>query len=207
MAPWATGADSGDAAAGPVMTGSAVVLASLTIPGQPGHVSAARSFVADVIGDDSAADVAVLLASETVTNAVLHSNSRRPGGTVTVTVLGTGGGVRIEVADNGSELSIPVVRGEGCVTGGHGLLLVQTLADQWGYVRDDTGTTVWFWLSAQPRLAAAAELTDWRARGPSAGGRRAADGLAGHPGASPEAAWSGAPGSRRIRTPRAGCAL
>jgi hypothetical protein len=24
---------------------------------------------------------------------------------------------------------------------------VQTLADQWGYVRDETGTTVWFWLS------------------------------------------------------------
>jgi anti-sigma regulatory factor (Ser/Thr protein kinase) len=154
MAPWAAGADSGDAAVCPAMAGSAVVRASLTIPGRPDHVSAARSFVAGALGNDPAADVAVLLASETVTNAVLHSNSRRPGGTVTVTVLGTGGGLRIEVADDGSELSIPVVRGEGCVTGGHGLLLVQTMADQWGYVRDETGTIVWFWLADQPRLAA-----------------------------------------------------
>jgi anti-sigma regulatory factor (Ser/Thr protein kinase) len=155
MAPWATAAGSGDTAACPAMTGSAMVLASLTIPGRPDHVAAARSFVAGALGNDPAADVAVLLASETVTNAVLHSNSRCPGGTVTVNGLGTGGGVRIEVADNGSELSIPVVRGEGCVTGGHGLLLVQTLADQWGYVRDETRTTVWFWIAAQPRPTAA----------------------------------------------------
>jgi hypothetical protein len=33
------------------------------------------------------------------------------------------------------------------VAEGHGLLLVQTLADQWGYVRDEVGTTVWFWLT------------------------------------------------------------
>jgi hypothetical protein len=44
-------------------------------------------------------------------------------------------------------LSIPVVKGHGCVSGGHGLFLVQTLADQWGYVRDESGTMVWFWLA------------------------------------------------------------
>jgi anti-sigma regulatory factor (Ser/Thr protein kinase) len=156
MAPWATGPGSGDGGPCPVMTGSAVVLASLTIPGRPDRVSVARSFVADALGNDPAADVAVLLASETVTNAVLHSNSRCPGGTVTLSVVGADGGVRIEVADDGSELSIPVVRGEGCVTGGHGLLLVQTLADQWGYVRDKNRTTVWFWIAAHPQLAAGA---------------------------------------------------
>jgi anti-sigma regulatory factor (Ser/Thr protein kinase) len=154
MAPWATGPGSGDGAACPVMTDSGMVLASLTIPGRPDQVSVARSFVAKTLGNDQAADVAVLLASETVTNAVLHSKSRCPGGTVTVTVVGADGGVRIEVADDGSELSIPAVRGEGCVTGGHGLLLVQTLADQWGYVRDETGTTVWFLTGSRPGLAA-----------------------------------------------------
>jgi hypothetical protein len=46
----------------------------------------------------------------------------------------------------GSELSTLVVKGHGCVWGGHGLFLAQTLADQWGYVRDEAGTTVWFWL-------------------------------------------------------------
>jgi anti-sigma regulatory factor (Ser/Thr protein kinase) len=125
---------------------SATVIGSLAIAGRPECVGAARSFVAGALGADPATDIAVLLTSEIVTNAVLHSNSRRAGGTVTITVVGIGGGVRVEVADEGSDLSIPEVKGYGCVSGGHGLFLVQTLADQWGYVRDDSGTTVWFWL-------------------------------------------------------------
>jgi anti-sigma regulatory factor (Ser/Thr protein kinase) len=126
---------------------SAAVIGSLTIPARPELVSAARSFVTGALGeDDPAADVAALLVSETVTNAVLHSNSRRPGGTVTITAVEIGGGVRIEVADEGSEQSAPRVKGYGCVSGGHGLFLVQTLASEWGYVRDDYGTTVWFWI-------------------------------------------------------------
>jgi anti-sigma regulatory factor (Ser/Thr protein kinase) len=129
------------------MMASATVIGRLTIQARPEMVGAARSFVAKALGAaDPATDVAVLLASETVTNAVLHSNSRRAGGTVTVTAVDTGGGVRIEVADEGSERSIPEVKGHGCGSGGHGLLLVQTLADRWGYLRDESGTTVWFWL-------------------------------------------------------------
>jgi anti-sigma regulatory factor (Ser/Thr protein kinase) len=129
------------------MMASASVIGSLTIKARPEMVGAARSFVAKALGEtDPAADVAVLLASEIVTNAVLHSNSRRAGGTVTITALETDGGVRIEVADEGSQRSIPQVKGQGCVSGGHGLLLVQTLADQWGYLRHDSGTTVWFWM-------------------------------------------------------------
>jgi hypothetical protein len=62
-------------------------------------------------------------------------------------VLRVGGGTRIEVTDEGSELSTPVVKGHGGVWGGHGRFLAQTLADQWRYVRDEAGTTVWFWLS------------------------------------------------------------
>jgi anti-sigma regulatory factor (Ser/Thr protein kinase) len=125
----------------------AAVIGSTTIPARPEHVSAARSFVAKALGeDDPATDVAVLLTSETVTNAVLHSNSRRAGGTVTITAIEIDGGVRIEVADEGSELSAPEVKARGCVSGGHGLFLVQTLATHWGYRRDEVGTTVWFWL-------------------------------------------------------------
>jgi anti-sigma regulatory factor (Ser/Thr protein kinase) len=155
MAQMATRASSGETAASTARTGSAVTLASLTIPGRPEYVGAARSFVAGALGGGSGADVAVLLVSETVTNAVVHSDSRHPGGTVTITVVGMDGGVRIDVADNGSALTIPVVKGDGCVTGGHGLFLVQSLADQWGYVRDDTGTTVWFWIPERPQLPAA----------------------------------------------------
>jgi len=130
------------------MTASASVLGTLTIPGRPERVCAARSFVEKALGEASpATDAAVLLVSETVTNAVLHSNSRRLGGTVTITIIKVGSRTLIEVTDDGSEVSAPVVKGDGCVSGGHGLLLVQALADQWGYVRDDAGTTVWFWLS------------------------------------------------------------
>lgn len=123
------------------------VLGALTIPGRPEHVREARSFVAKALGElHPVLDTAVLLTSELVTNAVTHSRSRFVGGTVTVVIADAGGGLRVEVADQGSDLSSPVVRGEVLASDGHGLFLVQTLADQWGYLRDDTGTTVWFLL-------------------------------------------------------------
>ena len=91
----------------------AAVLGSLTIPGRPEHVREARAFVAKALGElHPSLDNAVLLTSELVTNAVMHSSSRCHGGTVTVLVIESGGGVRIEVADEGSELSSPVVRGD-----------------------------------------------------------------------------------------------
>jgi anti-sigma regulatory factor (Ser/Thr protein kinase) len=141
--------DASDATADLAMMTGASVLASLTIPGRAEHVSEARSLVRKAIGaDNPAADVAILLTSEIVTNAVLHSNSRRAGGTILLLVTEISGGLRIEVTDNGSDLSTPVVRGDVYASDGHGLYLVQALADQWGYVRDGTGTTVWFWLSS-----------------------------------------------------------
>jgi anti-sigma regulatory factor (Ser/Thr protein kinase) len=131
----------------------ATVVGSLTIPGRPEHVREARAFVAKALGEGNPlADVAVLLTSELVTNAVVHSNSRGDDGTVALMVIEMPDGLRVEVADGGSDLSIPVVKSDVFVPDGHGLLLVQKLADQWGYVRDEVGTTVWFWLSlpAQP---------------------------------------------------------
>jgi anti-sigma regulatory factor (Ser/Thr protein kinase) len=130
------------------MTGAAV-LGSLTIPGRPEHVREARTFVAKALGElHPGRDNAILLTSELVTNAIIHSNSRGPGGTVTVVIVESDGGVRIEVADAGSDLSAPIVRGDIYASDGHGLFLVQTLADKWGYLRDDSRTTVWFWLGA-----------------------------------------------------------
>lgn len=128
----------------------AAVLGSLTIPGRPEHVREARAFVAKALGElHPALDNAVLLTSELVTNAVMHSTSRCVGGTVGILIMEAAGGMRIEVADEGSELSSPVVRGDVYASDGHGLFLVQTLADQWGYLRDDRGgTTVWFWFGS-----------------------------------------------------------
>ena len=126
----------------------ATVVCRLTLPGRPDYVREARSLVAKALGDLSPrCDDAVLMTSELVTNAVLHTNSRRPGGTVMITVLESAGGVRVEVADSGSELTAPVVRADVFTADGHGLFLVQSLADQWGYLRDESGTTVWFWLA------------------------------------------------------------
>jgi anti-sigma regulatory factor (Ser/Thr protein kinase) len=132
----------------------AAVLGSRTVPGRPEHVREARAFVAKALGElHPGLDNAVLLTSELVTNAVMHSRSRCDGGTVTVLIVESGGGVRIEIADEGSEVSSPVVRGDVYASDGHGLYLVQTLADQWGYVRDNNGTTVWFWLGATSSAA------------------------------------------------------
>jgi anti-sigma regulatory factor (Ser/Thr protein kinase) len=129
------------------MMEGAAVLGSLMIPGRPEHVGEARAFVAKVIGEHRpVTDTAVLLTSEIVTNAVMHSNSCCAGGTVRLVLIEIGDGFRVEVSDDGSDLSSPVVKGDLYASDGHGLFLVQSLAHQWGYVRDEYGTTVWFWL-------------------------------------------------------------
>jgi anti-sigma regulatory factor (Ser/Thr protein kinase) len=131
----------------------AAVLGSLTLPGRPERVREAREFVAKALGElNPLTDTAVLLTSELVTNAVVHSNSRYLGGSVSLVILESGSGIRIEVSDAGSELCSPVVKGDVYASDGHGLFLVQTLADQWGYLRDQTRTTVWFWLSPASAL-------------------------------------------------------
>ena len=62
-------------------------------------------------------------------------------------VLRLGDTVRVEVIDHGSASSTPVVKGEVLAADGHGLFLIDQLADSWGYVLDQVGTTVWFRLT------------------------------------------------------------
>ena len=58
---------------------------SVTIPAVPEQVRAARAFVAGVLGESHAhVYLALLLASELVTNSVWHSGSAVPGGIGTV---------------------------------------------------------------------------------------------------------------------------
>jgi hypothetical protein len=70
---------------------------------------------------------------------------------VTLVVTEMSGGLRVEVADSGSDLNSPIVKRDAYASDGHGLFLVQNLADQWGYLRDQAGTTVWFWLRPPAR--------------------------------------------------------
>jgi anti-sigma regulatory factor (Ser/Thr protein kinase) len=71
-------------------------------------VHVAREFVAARLRDGYAcADTAVLLTSELVTNSAVHSDSRRHGGTITVTLIAVPDGIRAEVIDEGGVLSRP----------------------------------------------------------------------------------------------------
>jgi anti-sigma regulatory factor (Ser/Thr protein kinase) len=114
----------------------------ITLPGTKTSVATARRYVRDVLGDHPAADDAVLVASELVTNAVLHSRSGR-GGTVRLTVCDTGRVVRMEVTDDGSLLSAPYLRDEPCAENGRGLHIVSALAKQWGAYATPTGRVIW----------------------------------------------------------------
>jgi anti-sigma regulatory factor (Ser/Thr protein kinase) len=128
------------------------LLGSLTIPGKPDHLRTARAFVARTLGDHCACvQTAILLTSELVTNSLQHSWSRRPGGTITVTLIAIPGGIRAEVIDEGAA-TIPELRPtslgqQELADGGRGLHLVNVLATRWNYARDKAGTVSWFELS------------------------------------------------------------
>ncbi len=131
----------------------AAVLGSVTIHGRAEEVSGARAFITQTLattgkGQRVDSDAATLLTSELVTNAIMHTASGSPAGSVTVVVVDVPDGVLIEVIDDGSG-STPVVKGDLLAADGHGLYLVQQLAAQWGYLRDPAGTTVWFHLAGE----------------------------------------------------------
>ena len=136
------------------MRTQAVLLGSLTIPGQPACLHTAREFIARALRpDDARLDTAVLLTSELVTNSVKHSESGRLGGTVTITLISVPDGIRVEVIDDGSE-NEPEVRlsqaeSPELIESGRGLQLVEFLSANWGYYRDTAGTVTWFELAEQ----------------------------------------------------------
>jgi anti-sigma regulatory factor (Ser/Thr protein kinase) len=112
----------------------------------PPSVGLARGFVADVLSqiDHDTRDVALLLTSELVTNAILHA--RTP---VQVGVLVDNERVLICVADR-MEASAELVPSGRSRTrpGGRGLALVADLASMWGTQGYVGGKTVWFVLTA-----------------------------------------------------------
>jgi anti-sigma regulatory factor (Ser/Thr protein kinase) len=102
--------------------------------------------VAGVLGESHPhVDVALLLASELVTNSVRHSGSAVPGGRVTVTVLDGCDGVRVEVTDRiGATAPSLQPAGDREAEGSRGLQLVDALAARWGYERGGGLATTWF---------------------------------------------------------------
>ena len=114
----------------------------LVLPASPRAVRNARAFVehcchtAGVEGDTC--DTAVLLASEAVTNAIVHGRSSAH---MSVTV--GNGVVLVEVWDDNSTLPQLVETEDDAVTG-RGLVIIDTLAARWGTIEHRNGKTVWF---------------------------------------------------------------
>jgi len=114
-------------------------------PGTADSASAARLMARQLLGDhDPAAETVMLLVSELVTNAVVHSQSGAPGGSVTVALCPVSAGVLVQVRDDGGP-SVPClaeIANEGAEHG-YGLLLVDALADSWGTISGPGSRVTW----------------------------------------------------------------
>jgi anti-sigma regulatory factor (Ser/Thr protein kinase) len=107
-------------------------------------------------------DVAILLTSELVTNAVTHASgsasrnrkAARRGFTaeaVLLVIAADDAGLRVDVHDGSGDL--PVLGdcpAEADAETGRGLLLVTALSAEWGFYRTPGGKAVYFTLQAQP---------------------------------------------------------
>ncbi|MFF4776469.1 ATP-binding protein [Microtetraspora fusca] len=125
-------------------------LGGAELPGRASSVGEARRWARGLLAgwlSGDAVDDAVVLLSELVTNAVVHSDSgREPDGFVTVFVAAGVGIAHVEVIDDGSATSVPTVReASEASDGGRGLWMVDAMATAWGVHHDDeAGNAVWF---------------------------------------------------------------
>ncbi|KPI18374.1 hypothetical protein OK074_1573 [Actinobacteria bacterium OK074] len=94
-------------------------------------------------GKPGRSEIAELLTSELVTNALVHTDRDA---IVTATVSSRG--LRVEVRDFVGRRPTPRVPIADDGTHGRGLVLVQSLADDWGVCPHDVGKSVWFELDA-----------------------------------------------------------
>ena len=116
--------------------------------------------------------VAVLLTSELVTNAIRYE----PSGTVMLAITCSGDQLRVDVYDTSRSLPVPV-DAPGEAETGRGLMLVATLATEWGFYRTPAGKAVYFTVASEPECGAGER------RGPR--GFIRGDGEPSAPGASP----------------------
>ncbi|MEU0337125.1 ATP-binding protein [Streptomyces sp. NPDC006193] len=138
----------------------------LEIRPDPAEVGRARRWArsrlagSGITADEPLAETLVLLVSELVTNAVVHTGRpavlrlRLPG-----PVAGgaaSAATVRVEVADTSSCAPVPRCAGDEA-TGGRGLALVNCLADRWGWNAEGAGKSIWCELDrcSKPRESAA----------------------------------------------------
>jgi anti-sigma regulatory factor (Ser/Thr protein kinase) len=105
----------------------------------------ARGAVAEMCAglalDGSTSQTLVLLVSEVVSNAVLHS-SASPEAVISMTVSLVEEGIRVTVTDAGDGFT-PGLPNPDRVDGGYGLYLVEKASSRWG-VEAHGATSVWF---------------------------------------------------------------
>ncbi|MEX2972931.1 MULTISPECIES: ATP-binding protein [Streptomyces] len=138
-----------------------VLQVQLDVRPDPAEVGRARRWarsrlVGSGIGvDEPVAETLILLISELVTNAVVHTGTSA---VLRMCFSGSGavvGTVRVEVAD--ASARPPRQRhADGDDTNGRGLELVDGLADRWGWQQEATGKRIWCEVDrSQPLLMAA----------------------------------------------------
>ncbi len=105
-------------------------------------------------------DTAILLTSELVTNAVRHEAAQA----IMLVVTCARGQLRVDVHDTSP--SWPAVADVPAdAETGRGLLLVETLSDEWGFYRTPAGKAVYFMLAFE------SDQSDQSDQAPAAGGR------------------------------------
>ncbi len=147
-------------------------LIDVLLPGAPSSIAAARRAVADLLKTDRVPDVVVedvlLLVSELVTNAVLHAGTH-----TRVTASVRAGRVVVAVGDADPHHAPAVAERGTEATNGRGLMLVDTLATDWGIELREHWKVVWFETSYDANGVVEREPGELRGNGqPTARGPR-----------------------------------
>src|SRR6478672_8771008 len=114
-------------------------------------------------------DAALLLTSELVTNAVRHE-AGHGAQAVVLAIACSRGRLRVDVHDTSRSLPA-VAEVPADAETGRGLLLVETLSDEWGFYRTPAGKAVYFTLAFEPDKPDKPDNADQPDEAPAAGGR------------------------------------
>jgi anti-sigma regulatory factor (Ser/Thr protein kinase) len=115
---------------------------SRTLRAQPQAAAEARRAVATLPLPERRRDTLSLIASELVTNSVLHAGVTAQD-LLDLHVDHGGPQVRIAVHDGGPGFTPPGSDADPLAVGGRGLVIAAALSDSWGVDCDERGCTVW----------------------------------------------------------------